>query len=109
MVQLHENVSFLDYGKEANLIVNVRFWLHNFLKSDINKNQFDLISGVDCSQPEEVENGRVFLVNGTTVFASVAEYHCLPGFQRSGHFSRKCGADGRWAGPIPLCVGKFEI
>ena len=64
---------------------------------------------MDCSQPEEVENGRVFLVNGTTVFASVAEYHCLPGFQRSGHFSRKCGADGRWAGPIPLCVGKFEI
>nr|CAH0105825.1 unnamed protein product [Daphnia galeata] len=59
---------------------------------------------VDCNQPEEVENGRVFLVNGSTIFGSVAEYHCLPSFQRAGHFSRKCGADGRWAGLIPLCI-----
>lgn len=63
--------------------------------------------GVDCSQPEEIENGRVFLVNGTTVFASLVEYHCLPGYQRSGHFSRKCGADARWTGIIPVCVGKI--
>ena len=62
-------------------------------------------SGVECGQPDSVENGRVFLVNESTIYASVVEYHCLPGFQRAGHFSRRCGADGRWAGPIPLCIG----
>ena len=61
---------------------------------------------MDCSQPEEVENGRVFLVNSSTTYGSVAEYHCVQGFQRHGSFSRKCGADAKWAGPVPQCIGK---
>lgn len=59
---------------------------------------------VDCSQPEEVENARIFLVNETTIFGSVAEYHCVPGFQLQGRFSRLCGADAKWAGDIPSCI-----
>lgn len=60
---------------------------------------------VECNQPEEVDNGRLFIVNGSTTFGSIVEYHCLPNYQLSGRFSRRCGADGRWAGPIPSCIG----
>ena len=34
---------------------------------------------VDCMQPHEIENGRVFLSNGTTNIGSIVEYHCFPG------------------------------
>ena len=34
---------------------------------------------VDCGQPFEIENGRVFLTNGTTNIGSIVEYHCFPG------------------------------
>jgi hypothetical protein len=62
---------------------------------------------VECNQPEEVDNGRLFIVNGSTTFGSIVEYHCLPNYQLSGRFSRRCGADGRWAGPIPSCIGTY--
>ena len=34
---------------------------------------------VDCMQPHEIDNGRVFLSNGTTHIGSIVEYHCFPG------------------------------
>ena len=34
---------------------------------------------VDCGQPFEIENGRVFLTNQTTNIGSIVEYHCFPG------------------------------
>ena len=58
---------------------------------------------VDCKKPFEIENGRVFLANGTTNIGSVAEYHCFPGYERSGSFQRICLDDGYWSGPEPGC------
>ena len=34
---------------------------------------------IDCGQPDQIENGRVFLVNASTVIGSTVEYHCFPG------------------------------
>ena len=34
---------------------------------------------VDCGQPFEIENGRIFLTNQTTNIGSIVEYHCFPG------------------------------
>ena len=39
---------------------------------------------VDCGQPYDIENGRVFLTNGTTNIGSIVEYHCFPGEYRPG-------------------------
>lgn len=37
---------------------------------------------IDCGRPDNVENGRIFLANGTTVIGSVVEYHCFPGEEK---------------------------
>ena len=63
-------------------------------------------TGVECGQPEEVANARIFLVNETTVFGAVAEYHCVPGFQLKGSFSRLCGADAKWTDLVPSCISE---
>ena len=34
---------------------------------------------IDCGQPDQIDNGRVFLVNASTVIGSTVEYHCFPG------------------------------
>ncbi|CAB4068107.1 unnamed protein product [Lepeophtheirus salmonis] len=59
---------------------------------------------IDCGKPLPVENGRVFLVNGSTTIDSFLEVHCFPRFDREGPFERKCGEDGYWNGPEPKCV-----
>jgi len=66
-------------------------------------------TGVECGSPEEVANARIFLVNETTIFGSVAEYHCVPGFQLQGSFSRLCSADAKWAGDVPSCISKLYL
>merc|ERR1719232_1608465 len=58
---------------------------------------------VDCGQPFEIENGRIFLTNGTTNIGSIVEYHCFPGYERTGTFQRVCLEDGYWSGPEPEC------
>jgi hypothetical protein len=58
---------------------------------------------VDCSKPFEINNGRIFLTNGTTNIGSIVEYHCFPGYDREGDFQRVCLEDGYWSGPTPEC------
>ncbi|XP_054274093.1 sushi, von Willebrand factor type A, EGF and pentraxin domain-containing protein 1-like [Macrosteles quadrilineatus] len=58
---------------------------------------------VDCGEPGGIENGRVIVVNQTTIFNSVVEYHCVPQYQRIGPYLRKCLEDGRWSGEEPRC------
>jgi len=58
---------------------------------------------IDCGQPLEVDNGRVFLTNGSTTIGSVIEYHCFPGYERDGPFERSCLIDGYWSGIEPSC------
>jgi hypothetical protein len=58
---------------------------------------------VDCSQPLEVENGKILLVDKSTKFLSQAEYHCNPGFVRTGPFTRICEITGYWSGTDPSC------
>lgn len=58
---------------------------------------------IDCGQPDKIENGRIFLTNQTTTIGSTVEYHCFPGFERSGPFERTCYEDGYWSGKEPSC------
>ncbi|XP_054154343.1 CUB and sushi domain-containing protein 1-like [Oppia nitens] len=60
---------------------------------------------VDCGRPPVIPNGRAYLVNGTTLFGSIVEYHCLPEFKLIGDSQhRKCMATGDWSGTIPRCL-----
>ncbi|XP_072886338.1 CUB and sushi domain-containing protein 3-like isoform X2 [Hemitrygon akajei] len=58
-------------------------------------------AGVDCGNPEEIENG-VF-VAPSTVFGSVAVYQCNEGYRMSGGGVRICGSSG-WTGQAPTCT-----
>ncbi|XP_029047436.1 E-selectin isoform X3 [Osmia bicornis bicornis] len=58
---------------------------------------------VDCKHPGSIENGRVIVVNGTTIYGGTAEYHCLPQYERVGPFLRKCLDTGSWSGDEPKC------
>ena len=60
---------------------------------------------VDCGRPQVLPYGRGYLLNGTTSFGSVVEYHCLPDFKMvGGSQQRKCLANGNWSGTIPRCL-----
>ncbi|KAM7347402.1 CUB and Sushi multiple domains furrowed [Cochliomyia hominivorax] len=58
---------------------------------------------VDCGRPLPIENGRVIVVNDSTLYGGSAEYHCIPGFNRIGQYLRKCTEDGMWSGDEPRC------
>lgn len=58
---------------------------------------------IDCKSPGSIENGRTIIANGSTLFGSSVEYHCLPQFTRVGAFLRKCADDGHWSGVEPSC------
>ncbi|KAH9415308.1 C-type lectin (CTL) or carbohydrate-recognition domain (CRD) [Dermatophagoides pteronyssinus] len=60
---------------------------------------------VDCGRPPVIPNGRGYLVNGTTFYGSIVEYHCLPDFKMiSDSQHRFCQANGEWSGIIPRCL-----
>lgn len=61
------------------------------------------ILAVDCGRPTSIENGRVIVVNESTVYGGSAEYHCVPSFIRIGQYLRKCMEDGTWSGDEPRC------
>lgn len=58
---------------------------------------------VDCGRPLPIENGRVIVVNESTIYGGSAEYHCIPSFNRIGQYLRKCMEDGKWSGDEPRC------
>lgn len=65
-------------------------------------------TAVDCKQPNEIPNGRVIIMNGTT-FNSAIEYHCVPQFERIGPYLRKCLDNGEWSGEEPRCEMSIEL
>lgn len=64
------------------------------------------IPAVDCGRPLEIENGRVIVINESTLYGGAAEYHCVPHYNRIGQFLRKCMEDGKWSGDEPRCECK---
>ncbi|KAI1288488.1 CUB and sushi domain-containing protein 3 [Halotydeus destructor] len=59
---------------------------------------------VDCGRPPVLPNGRGYLLNGTTTFDSVIEYHCMPDFKIIGDPVRRCRATSSWSGALPRCL-----
>lgn len=68
-----------------------------------------LFSAVDCQRPNEIENGRVIIVNDVTTYGGSAEYHCIPSYNRIGPYLRKCLDDGKWSGDEPRCEREWSL
>lgn len=66
--------------------------------------QLDLFPVVDCGRPPVLPNGRGYLLNGTTTYDSVIEYHCMPDFKVIGEPTRRCLATGAWSNSLPRCL-----
>lgn len=62
---------------------------------------------IDCGRPADIENGRVIVVNDSTVYGGSAEYHCVPHYNRIGPYLRKCMDDGKWSGEEPRCECEY--
>ena len=58
---------------------------------------------IDCGQPLTVDNSRRFLVNESTNYGALVEYHCDPTYKLEGSFQRQCEITGRWSGKEPVC------
>ncbi|XP_017853153.1 sushi, von Willebrand factor type A, EGF and pentraxin domain-containing protein 1 [Drosophila busckii] len=58
---------------------------------------------VDCGRPLTIDNGRVIVVNDSTLYGGSAEYHCIPNYNRIGQYLRKCTEEGAWSGEQPQC------
>jgi len=59
---------------------------------------------VDCGRPAVLPNGRGYLLNSSTTYDSVIEYHCIPEFKLVGDPIRRCLATGSWSGSLPRCL-----
>lgn len=73
------------------------------------KASMTLLSAVDCQRPNEIENGRVIIVNDVTTYGGSAEYHCIPSYNRIGPYLRKCMDDGKWSGDEPRCEREWSL
>lgn len=49
-------------------------------------------------------NGRGYLLNSSTTYDSIIEYHCMPDFKIIGDPVRRCLATGQWSGNLPRCL-----
>ncbi|KAG8224127.1 hypothetical protein J437_LFUL001821, partial [Ladona fulva] len=58
---------------------------------------------IDCQHPGLIEDGRVIVMNGTTTYGSLVEYHCVPKYERIGTYLRRCMENGQWSGEAPQC------
>lgn len=61
---------------------------------------------VDCGKPPIPVNGRGVLLNGSTTYGSLVEYHCLPDFKTIGEETRRCMSSGVWSGSLPRCFDR---
>lgn len=59
---------------------------------------------IDCGVPEDLRDGEMTLVNGTTFLNSVATYECGDDFWLEGEAERVCLEDGHWSGVAPMCL-----
>lgn len=74
------------------------------------ENNENLLTAIDCKRPNDIENGRIIIVNDVTTYGGSAEYHCIPLYNRIGPYLRKCKEDGQWSGDEPRCeCKKFSI
>jgi len=60
-------------------------------------------AAIDCDRPNDIENGRIIIVNDVTTYGGSSEYHCVPQYNRIGPYLRKCMEDGKWSGDEPRC------
>lgn len=62
-----------------------------------------MVTSVQCPAPENPKNGKAIYT--TFSYNSVVSYECRYGYTLVGESSRRCGADRKWSGSLPICKG----
>ncbi|XP_023228070.1 uncharacterized protein LOC111628502 [Centruroides sculpturatus] len=58
---------------------------------------------VYCRVPPSTQNGRFVLSTNSSVYGTIAEYYCEPGYRLVGKPRLTCVASGYWDADAPLC------
>lgn len=80
----------------ADVCLHIDILIKKSMISSNNKT-ISIYIDVDCGRPPVIPNGRGYLVNGTTFYGSIVEYHCLADYRMiSESQHRVCQANGEW-------------
>ena len=61
---------------------------------------------VDCEALNEIENGKMVLVDGRTTYNATAGYSCAENYTLVGESKQVCGDKGIWMPEQPKCLCK---
>ena len=69
-----------------------------------------ICTGVDCSAPPELENGRISNLSTNTMYNSIASYECTDGYHfHNDNTSRTCLSSGNWSEENILCGESYYM
>ncbi|CAH1957213.1 unnamed protein product [Acanthoscelides obtectus] len=60
-----------------------------------------LVTSVQCPTPENPRHGKAIFTSCS--YNSVVRYECKYGYTLVGESTRRCGADRKWSGSMPIC------
>ncbi|XP_076320035.1 uncharacterized protein LOC143230409 [Tachypleus tridentatus] len=63
---------------------------------------------IRCSRPAAIMNGLLRMTTNTSIFGTVVEYICEPGYRLVGKARMKCNFSGYWDGKAPVCEKKDD-
>lgn len=64
-----------------------------------------VVTAVQCPPPEAPKYGKA--VYTSCSYNSIVSYECKYGYTLVGESTRRCGADKKWTGSMPVCKGNF--
>lgn len=64
-----------------------------------------MVTAVQCPPPEAPKYGKA--VYTSCSYNSIVSYECKYGYTLVGESTRRCGADKKWTGAMPVCKGLF--
>ncbi|XP_022252141.1 uncharacterized protein LOC106468127 [Limulus polyphemus] len=58
---------------------------------------------IQCSRPPGIVNGMLRMTTNTSIFGTIVEYICEPGYKLVGKAQLKCDSSGYWDEKAPVC------
>lgn len=65
-----------------------------------------MVTAVQCPPPEAPKYGKAIYTSCS--YNSIVSYECKYGYTLVGESTRRCGADKKWTGAMPVCKGMLK-
>ncbi|GAB0099339.1 locomotion-related protein Hikaru genki [Sergentomyia squamirostris] len=95
LIRYHCSEGYELVGKPERLCDSNGSWTPQLMPNCV------LVTSVQCPPPENPKNGRAIYTSVS--YNSISSYECKYGFTLVGDSSRRCGADKKWSGTLPVC------